>query len=66
MNKEEIKRIVNEIDYDINTDVYDRWPKLKTQLQYIRGKLSSSLFIINAESLTSYEEEVLKENDYLK
>ena len=66
MNKEEIKRIVNEIDYDINTDVYDRWPKLKMQLQYIRGKLSSSLFIINAESLTSYEEEVLKENDYLK
>jgi hypothetical protein len=60
------KKIVDEIDYDINRGVYDTFPKLKNRLTSIRRKLYSGIYIINAEELTAGEIQTLIENDYLE
>jgi len=60
------KKIVAEIDHDIERGVYDTFPKLKNRLESIRRKLYASIYIINAEELTHGEAKTLIDNDYLE
>jgi hypothetical protein len=60
------KKIVAEIDHDIERGVYDTFPKLKNRLESIRRKLYASIYIINAEELTPGEAKTLIDNDYLE
>lgn len=60
------KKIVAEIDHDIERGVYNTFPKLKNRLESIRRKLYASIYIINAVELTPGEAQTLIDNDYLK
>ena len=61
MNK---RKIVNEINYDIETGVYDKFPKLKKRLEYVSTKVTESIYIENRE-LSRGEIQTLIENEYL-
>ncbi len=58
------KYIANEILYDIDTGVYNSFPKMKSRLQHIAQKLIESMYIANME-MSKGEMETLKEQDYI-
>jgi len=58
------KRIVNEINFDIETGVYDSFEKLKNRLEYIAHKLILAFYVDNIH-LSIGEIKTLKENKYL-
>lgn len=61
------KKIVANIQFDIERGIYDSFPKLKTRLLFISEKLIKSIYIINQEAqLSRNEMETLIENEYVK
>jgi len=58
------KRISKEIDYDIDTGVYNSFPRLKSRLEHISQKLIESMYIENRE-ISEGEMKTLEENDYI-
>lgn len=65
LSQEEKKRIVAEIDADMNKGIYEMFPKLKERLAFIRRKIYGGIYIINAIELSKGEILTLVENDYL-
>ena len=57
--------IADEINYDIETGVYNNFDKLKKRLEYIAHRLVLSSYVTNIE-LSDHEIKTLKENDYMK
>jgi hypothetical protein len=61
------KKIVAEIQFDIERGIYDSFPKLKSRLLFISEKLIKSIYIVNQEAqLSRNEMETLIENEYVK
>lgn len=61
------KKIVAEIQFDIERGIYENFPKLKSRLLFISEKLIKSIYIVNEEAQLSRNEiETLIENEYLK
>lgn len=58
------RQIANNIMRDIDSGIYDQYPKLKDRLVFIATKLVTSLYINNSEMSIS-EVQTLKENDYI-
>jgi hypothetical protein len=61
------KKIIEEIQFDMDRGVYDSFPKLRSRLSFISEKLMKSIYIINDDAQLSRNElQTLIENDYLK
>lgn len=60
------KKIAGKINYDIETGVYDMYPKLKSKIEHIAHKLVLATYVPNSKELSITEIEILKENDYLR
>ena len=58
------KRIASEINYDIETGVYESFDKLKNRLEHIAHRLILATYIDNVE-LSDREIRTLKENGYI-
>jgi hypothetical protein len=58
------RTITNTIFYDIETGVYDQFPKLKERLEYIANKMIKCAYTHNAE-LSEGEKRTLRENEYI-
>ena len=66
MNKDDKIKISNEIKYDIETKVFDSFPKLKVRLLFIANKLFESSFVLNSsKELTNNEIKELTEQGYI-
>ena len=61
----ENQMIADEINYDIETGMYNNFDKLKKRLEYIAHRLVLSSYVTNIE-LSDHEIKTLKENDYMK
>jgi hypothetical protein len=67
MKTDEKQRVSNEIRYDIETGVYEQFPKLKERLSFIAGKLFESSHVINSsKELSMNELKTLSEQGYIK
>ena len=67
MNKEDKLKLSNEIKYDIETGVYELFPKLKERLLFISGKLFESIYVINSsKELSINERKTLAEQGYIE
>jgi hypothetical protein len=60
-----ILKLANEIDFDLDIGVYDRWPKVKSRMQYIYNKLIKMYYVENADELSENEIHYLKEQGYI-
>jgi hypothetical protein len=58
------KQISQEIEYDIDRGVYDRFPKLKKRLLSISSRLTKAFYLSNRDIERS-DYIVLEENDYV-
>lgn len=66
LTQTEKKDITVAIDADIKKGIYEMFPKLKEKLEFIRRKLYSGIYIINADDqLTAGEIRTLVDNEYL-
>lgn len=64
--KEELKKLVETLSYDIDTGKLDEYPKLEKSIKRIYAKLLKYLYVVNEEfSLTKNEFEDLKLNGYI-
>lgn len=59
------QELLNKLNYDIETGVYDRFPKVKSKIQYISNKIARLIYISNAEELSSGEISILINNGYV-
>ena len=59
------KSVAEAINGDIQTGIYDNFPKLKKQLAYIADKIIRSNYIINADALIATELLALVRNEYI-
>ena len=67
MTKEEKQKLSNEIKYDIETGIYEQFPKLKERLLFIAGKLFESIYVINSsKELSINERKTLSEQGYIE
>jgi hypothetical protein len=67
MKTDEKRKVSNEIRYDIETGVYEQFPKLKERLSFIAGKLFESIYVINSSKELSINElKTLDEQGYIK
>jgi hypothetical protein len=66
MTKEEKTKLSNEIKLDVETGVYDQFPKLKDRLLFIAGKLFESIYVVNSSKELSINElKTLNEQGYI-
>ena len=56
--------ISSQINYHIDTGMYEQFTKLKERLQYISGKLAKMKYCKNT-FLTKGEKKTLRENEYI-
>lgn len=57
--------IAQNIEADIENGIYDRWPKIKSRMQFIAGKLVKAAYMVNVE-MSEGELQTLKEEDYIR
>jgi len=62
MKKQEV---LNRINEDLESGVYNNFPVLKKRLQHIADKIAKLIHIVNADQLTQGEISTLIENDYV-
>lgn len=65
IDKELLKRISDVLNHDLESGVYNNFPKLKARLEYVGNKLARFRNIINAEPLTGDEVRLLLDNDVI-
>lgn len=67
LSKLEKEKLSNDIKYDIETGVFELYPKLKTRLSFIADKLFESIYVINSsKELSTHELDTLQEQGYLE
>lgn len=64
INVDNISELRNNINFDLENGVYDNFPKLKNQLQYIVNKLAKSELVVNAEKINIREVHFLEGQGY--
>jgi len=65
IDKDLLQRINDVLKADINSGMYNNFPKLKSRLIYIKEKLVRFTFMINAEPISASEAKELFDNDII-
>ena len=59
------RNLHDQIEKDLTKGVYKTFPSLQRRLYSILEKVLKLAFVVNADPLTSAEEQILKENSYI-
>lgn len=57
--------VLDQINEDLETGVYNNFPVLKKRLQHIADKIAKLIHIVNADQLTNGEVDTMRENEYI-
>lgn len=53
------------LSHDLNSGIYNNFPKLKSQLEYVKVKLVKFMTITNSMPLTDFDAKLLLDNDVI-
>lgn len=66
LSKEDAKMIRGELIYDIETGVYDKFPKLRKSLEAASEQLAKYIFLINGDYPNRHTFKLLEDNGYIE